>query len=105
MNLLSGDNFNYDSVYIYTINPQQDKYELLNNYNDKLRDDLESGEDFFIIKQPEELIPVNHLDSSEHKIVVFYDIPLNNEEMNKIRSYFSLPRNKKCNSIYLAQGY
>jgi len=47
MNLLLGDNFNYDRVYIYTINPQQDKYELLNNYNDKLRDDLEAGEDFF----------------------------------------------------------
>ncbi len=66
MNLLLGDNFNYDRVYIYTINPQQVMYELLNNYNDTLRDDLESGEDFFIIKQPEELIPVNQLVSSEH---------------------------------------
>jgi hypothetical protein len=105
MNLLLAGNFNYDRVYIYTINPQQDKYELLSNYNDKLRDDLETGEDFFIIRQPEDLIPVNQLDADEHKIVVFDDIPLNNKEMEKIRSYFSLSRNKLCNSIYLAQGY
>ncbi len=58
-----------------------------------------------MIKQPEELVPVNELDSSERKIIVFEDIPLNNEEMNKIKSYFSLSRNKRCNSVYLAQGF
>ncbi len=105
LNLLLNNNFNYDKVYIYTINPQQDKYELLNEYNDKLRDELGTGDDTFLIKQPEELVPVNELDSSEHKIIVFDDIPLNNEEMNKIKSYFSLSRNKRCNSVYLAQGF
>ncbi len=47
LNLLLNNNFNYDKVYIYTINPQQDKYELLNEYNDKLRDELGTGDDTF----------------------------------------------------------
>ena len=65
LNLLLNDNFNYDRVYIYTINPQQDKYELLSEYNDKLRNELGVGDDTFLTKQPEELIPVDELNYSD----------------------------------------
>ena len=50
LNLLLNNNFNYDMVYIYTINPQQDKYELLSEYNDKPRDELSVGDDIFFNK-------------------------------------------------------
>ncbi|EDV19111.1 uncharacterized protein TRIADDRAFT_62444 [Trichoplax adhaerens] len=57
------------------------------------------------IENPEEVIPVEELDSEMQKVIVFDDIKIDSKNMNKIKEYFSLSRNKNCNCIYLTQSY
>ena len=80
---------NYDHCYVYTLNPNQDKYKFLQEQGIK-------------IFNPEEIPPVEELDSKQ-KVIVFDDIKLNN--MKKLMEYFSLSRNRNCNCIYLTQSY
>ena len=79
----------YDFCCVYTINPQQDKYQFLK----------EQGVE---ILNPEDIPSVEELDCSQ-KIIVFDDIKLDN--MKKLMEYFSLSRNKNCYCIYLTQSY
>jgi len=83
----------YDSLTIYTINQNQKKYQMLS----ELFDDC--------LKLPEEVIPVEQLDDDTDKVVIFDDIKIDKKNMNMIKEYFSLSRNKNCNSIYLTQSY
>ena len=82
---------NYDYCCVYTINPDQDKYQFLQ----------EQGVE---ILRPADLPPVEELDSQQ-KVIVFDDIKLDNTNMKKLMEYFSLSRNKNCNCIYLTQSY
>ena len=95
---------NFDTCTIYTINEGQDKYAILAELTEVLRDKLEIS-DFVIIRRPEDVIPVDELDSDTNKVVVFDDIRIDKKNMDKIKEYFSLSRNKKCNCIYLAHSY
>ena len=79
---------NYDSCCVYTLNPDQNKYQFLQ----------EQGIE---ILSPEDIPPVEELDFQQ-KVTVFDDIKLNN--MKKIKEYFSLYRNRNCNCIYLTQS-
>lgn len=94
---------NYETCTIYTINPDQSKYKNLKTYFDAL--ETESGKSIFAIESPDNVVPVEELDNDTHKIIVFDDIKLDRKNMNIIREYFSLSRNKQCNCIYLAQSY
>ena len=80
---------NYNTCCVHTLNPDQNKYQFLQ----------EQGIE---ILSPEETPPVEELDSQQ-KVIVFDDIKLDN--MNKIKEYFSLSRNRNCNCIYLTQSY
>ena len=92
-----------DRITIYTINPNQDKYRVLVNFFDKIKE--ESGDDILDVRDPEDVVPVEELDDEETKVVVFDDIKINNKNMKRIKEYFSLSRNKKCNCIYICQRY
>ena len=94
---------NYEHCNIYTINPDQDKYQLLNEYSE-LFDDGDNDKVFEIL-QPEDVIPVEELDDETKKVIIFDDIKLDRRDMNNIKEYFSLSRNKNCNCIYLTQSY
>ena len=80
---------NYDACRVYTLNPDQNKYQFLQ----------EQGIE---ILKPKDIPPVEELDSQQ-KVSVFDDIKL--DKMNKIKEYFSLCRNRNCNCIYLTQSY
>ena len=80
---------NYDTCYVFTVNPDQEKYRFLQEHGIK-------------IMNPEDLPPVEELNSKQ-KVIVFDDIKLN--DMKKVMEYFSLSRNKNCNCIYLTQSY
>ena len=80
---------NYNTYCVYTLNPDQNKYQFLQ----------EQGIE---ILSPEVIPPVEDL-YSQQKFIVFDDIKLDN--MNKIKEYFSLSRNRNCNCIYLTQSY
>jgi len=80
---------NYDLCCVYTINPEQDKYQFLKKQGIKVLN-LES------------LPPAEKLDSRQ-KVIVFDDIELDN--MKKLMEYFLLSRNKNCNCFYLTQSY
>ena len=74
---------------MYTLNSDQNKYQFLQ-------------EQSIEILSPEDIPPVEELDSQQ-KVIVFDDIKLDN--MNKIKKYYSLSRNRNCNCIYLTQSY
>ena len=95
---------NFDSCVIYTINEEQGKYAMLAGLSNLLREKLEI-DDFVTIKRPDEVVPVDSLDSTTDKVIVFDDIRIDRANMDKIKEYFSLSRNKRCNCIYLAQSY
>ena len=80
---------NYNTYCVYTLNPDQNKYQFLQ----------EQGIE---ILSPEDIPPVEELDSQQ-KVIVFDDIKLDN--MNKIKECFSLSQNRNCNCIYLTQSY
>ena len=83
----------YSECFVYTINPDQDKYTFLTE---------QKGVE---ILNPEEITPVEDLDHETQKVIVFDDIKLDKKNMNSIKEYFSLSRNKNCNCIYLTQSY
>ena len=83
----------YTKCFVYTINPDQDKYSFL------------AEQEGIEILNPEEITPVEDLDHETQKVIVFDDIKLDNRSMNNIKEYFSLSRNKNCNCIYLTQSY
>lgn len=87
----------YDSVTIYTINPEQDKYVLMADFFDICKVD-------FTLADPEDVTPVEELDN-ENKVIIFDDIKLDKRSMDRIKEYFSLSRNKNCTCIYLCQSY
>ena len=92
-----------DRVTIYTINPNQDKYRTLVDFFEMIKE--ESGDDILDIQDPEDVTPVEELDDEENKVVVFDDIKIDKKNMDRIKEYFSLSRNKNCNCIYLCQSY
>ena len=98
---------NYDSCKIYTLNPQQDKYQIIQEFHDVINDEIDGDLDNDIcqILDPTEIIPVEDLDDEKNKIIVFDDIKIDNKNMNNVKEYFSLSRNKNCNCIYLCQSY
>jgi len=92
-----------DKIIIYTINPDQDKYIILKEFFNAVEDEID--DDILEIRNPEDVIPVEELDDTEHKIIVFDDIKIDKKNMDRIKEYFSLSRNKSCNCIYLCQSY
>ena len=93
----------FDECTIYSINDSQDKYKCLTEISDILK---ESGIDNFVkIENPENIIPIEDLDDTTVKIIVFDDIKIDTNNMNKVKEYFSLSRNKNCNCIYLTQSF
>ena len=94
---------NADKITIYTINDDQEKYILLREFFDAVEE--ETGENLLEINNPEDVVPVEELDDSEQKVVVFDDIKIDRKNMDRIKEYFSLSRNKNCNCIYLTQSY
>ena len=80
---------NYNICCVYTLNPDQNKYQFLQEQ------DIE-------MLSPEDIPPVEELDSQQ-KVTVFNDMKPDN--INKIKKYFSLSRNRNCNCIYLTQSY
>ena len=80
---------NYNTCCVYTLNPDQNKYQFLQ----------EQGIEIFSL---EDILSAEELDSQQ-KVIFFDDLKLDN--MNKIKEYFSLSQNRNCNCIYLAQSY
>lgn len=93
----------YDHCTIYTINPDQKKYQLLHKFSDLFYE--EDIDNMFEISSPEDVTPVDNLDRYMNKVIIFDDIKLDNKNMNNIKEYFSLSKNKNCNCIYLTQSY
>ena len=83
------------------INEKQRKYALIKAWGEIVRDTA----DCITFDQPENVTPVDELNSTVQKVVVFDDIRLDKTNMNRIKEYFSLSRNKNCNCIYLVQSY
>lgn len=87
-----------DLITIYTINPEQEKYQMLQEFYNAC------AKNTFELESPENVVPVEELES-DPKIIIFDDIKLDKKNMDKIKEYFSLSRNKNCNCIYLCQSY
>ena len=91
-----------DKVAVYTINPDQEKYQMLSDFFHAIKE--ESGEEILEIRSPGNVIPVEELDDEDEKVIVLDDIQIDKKNMDRIKEYFSLSRNKKC-CIYLCQSY
>ena len=91
-----------DKSIMYTINLNQEKYQLLQDFYDFL--ETEGVDSSFQILEPEEVIPIEELDGDTSKLIVFDDINIDSRHMEPIKKYFSLSRNRNCNCIYLTQS-
>ena len=76
---------NYNSCKIYTINADQDKYQLLNEYNKLF--DTEDIDNMIQIATPEDVLPVEELDNDTNKVIIF-DVSRN--LLPIYRKYFNL---------------
>ena len=94
---------NPKELILYTINPDQEKYQLIQEFYDFL--EIKGADQGFQMLEPEEVTPVEELDGDSSKVVVFDDIKIDSRHMEPIKEYFSLSRNHKCNCIYLTQSY
>ena len=89
-----------DRVAIYTINPDREKYQMPTNFFDTIKE--ESGEEILEVCNPEDVIPVEELDKKDEdgskiqQVIAFYDIKIDKKNMDRIKEYFSLSRNKNC---------
>jgi hypothetical protein len=93
----------FDECTIYTINQNQDKYNCLNELSGILKS---AGIDNFIkFESPNNITPVEDLDIDTVKVIVFDDIKIDRESMDRVKEYFSLSRNKNCNCLYLTQSF
>ena len=92
-----------DRVVIYTINSNQEKVPAANRFFDAIKE--ESRGEILEICDPEDVIPVEELDDEDDKVIVFDDIKIDKKNMDRIKEYFSLSRNKNCCCIYLCQSY
>ena len=98
-NMLLQGWLNYDTVTLYTINPEQEKYTMMKDFFDEFSCEL------LTLADPETVTPVENLDNQDLKVVIFDDIKIDKRNMDKIKEYFSLSRNKNCTCIYLCQSY
>ena len=94
-----------DNITLYTLNANQDKYQLLSDFYSILQEETEGEEPMFEIMDPENVVPIEDIDDVISKVVVFDDIKIDGKHTKPIEEYFSLSRNKKCNCIYLTQSY
>ena len=81
-----------DRVAICTINPDQEKYQMLTGFFDAIKE--ESGEEILEIRNPEDFIPVEELDDEdEHgskiqQVIVSHDIKIDENNMDCTKEYF-----------------
>ena len=85
-----------DESIIYTINPDQEKYQLLQDFYNFSKT-KEVCVSFQIIKP--EVMPIEKLRGDTNKLIIFDDIKMDNRHMEPIKEYFSLSRNRNCNCI------
>jgi len=71
-----------DLITIYTINPEQEKYQMLQEFYNAC------AKNTFELESPENVVPVEELES-DPKIIIFDDIKLDKKNMDKIKEYFS----------------
>ena len=76
------------------VNPDQEKYQMQADFFDAIKE--ESGEEILEIRNPEDVIPVEELDNKDEKVIVFDDIQIDKKNMDRIKEYFLLSRNKNC---------
>ena len=98
-NMLLQGWLNYDTVTLYTINPEQGKYTMMRDFFDEVSCEL------LTLADPETATPLENLDNQDLKVVIFDDIKIDKRNTDKIKEYFSLSRNKNCTCIYLCQSY
>lgn len=88
-----------DKIVIYTINPEQQKYQLLSEvYNT-----ISPGS--LVLTSPDDVTPIESLELKEDKVIIFDDIKIDKRNMDRVKEYFSLSRNRNCNCLYLCQSY
>ena len=69
-----------DRMVIYTINPTQEKYQMLTDFFDAIQE--KSGEEILEIRNPEDVIPVEELGDEDEdrsqiqQVIVFDDIKI-----------------------------
>lgn len=99
LNMLLRSWLKADRITIYTINPEQDKYQMLQDFYGEICSYT------FRVESPEDIEPIEEVDREDSSIIIFDDIKLDKKNMTKIKEYFSLSRNRNCNCIYLCQSY
>lgn len=69
---------NADKVTIYTINPNQDKYQMLNDFFEAVKEETGEDVDILSIENPQDVVPVEDLDDEYNKVIIFDDIKIDN---------------------------
>ena len=104
------DFLNYDKVYIYIYaqNNQQPVYQKLKEHfvNVAEKHDLDLEDIFHFGSTLADVVPVNDMDDTSTKVVVFDDFMLSDKNsMSVVLDFFSRGRHKKCIVIFLSQSY
>ena len=91
----------FDQVHLYAKNLEQQKYQDLIN----LFQDVSDQVGYDIIKTSNDTImPVNYINNSGQKIVIFDDF-VTEKKQKPIIDYFIQGRHKNCAVIYLSQSF
>lgn len=100
----------FDHLYLYVRDPTQPKYVLLLKWINSLEKAFSEANDgaevnmATVITNPEEIIPVDEIDSSLINVAIFDDMLLEKNQ-EKILEYFVRGRHRSIDCIYLGQSY
>lgn len=98
LNLLLVDGYlNYNKLCIYSKSLDQDKYQLVKQWGDQLKDVVK------FYSSQDEIVPVNKNDKKYKTIVVFDDVMLANQK--PMAEYFTQGRHYNVDCFYLVQNF
>ena len=94
----------YDKIYLYSKNPEQEKYALLSKTLERIAEENNIPTDEIFHSSNEEIIPISEMEDTIQKVVIFDDYVCEKNQ-NDIINYFIQGRHKNCCEIYLSQSY
>jgi len=92
----------FDKLYIYSKHLSQPKFQMLQNFFDKIKE--KTGEDIlFMSNDINDVIPVDELNENCQNLVLFDDMMM--EKQNSIVEYWIRSRHKNCSVMSLVQKW
>ena len=107
VNLILGGLIEFDSIYLYARNPDQEVYEDIKERIQMLEETYNIKIPFVFESELSKVVPMEDLDKDKQNLVIFDDMVTEQERVQNavISPFFVRSRHKNCSVYYLSQSY